>query len=207
MTTAAQRVSALFPAGYYNVHLGPPAIDSAFREYDIDDNSSVLTKVPRGPHEEFYWKIQRGTGLWTRNSCCFCMTPAMFIWTVNAIAFVGHSIIAATVLFEGLRSEDNLRFPVTRLVGKWHNATADGFTYTIETSPMVRLSLVWLCALFSILSATSHLLIVLATAFENAISRSYYESIYNCRIWWRWDTCTATCWQRVLTVLTVFASP
>lgn len=167
------------------VNADAAAVDAALdTSFDTDTAGPVADATSDVDRE--YALIQNGTGMFTKKRCCGCLTPVKILWIFNLLALLGHLAIAIVVLVEGLPNSDKLEFQMTMLVARWHNRSADGFTYTVEPSPFGKLNLVWLCAIFSLLSATSHLLVVASTSFEGPLARFYYRSLYNCQVPWRW---------------------
>lgn len=125
--------------------------------------------------------------LWEERRWCGCWFPhrALLIWMLNLVALVGHLGIAVAVVVEGAKNYEALDFQIMSIVAEWHNATADGFTYSIEPSEVGRISLTAVCGLFSGLSAIGHVAIVVSTS-RRSWSKWYYRGLGRCKMWWRW---------------------
>jgi hypothetical protein len=136
--------------------------------------------------ESSEWKLLvEKSGMWN-DGRCFKMHPARGVWIVNFVALLGHVAIASVVLYEGLPHGEKLEFRTVSLVGRWHNATVDGYTYMVEDSFLGRISLTWTCALFSLLSAAAHLFVLVASSgVYGPLAYWYYECLYECRVPWR----------------------
>lgn len=137
--------------------------------------------------DNFINKADDSQRLWEPRKWCWMTmpSPAIALWILNFVALAGHLGIATAVIVEGVKSYEALDFPLYTIVATWHNITADGFTYTMERSEFGKLNLTVICALFSMISATAHLVIVVSTSYR-PWSGWYYNGIARCRMTWRW---------------------
>lgn len=144
---------------------------------------------------ELYEQLDRKMGLFLKRVCgCWCLTPAMLIWSMNLICAAVHLCMGVVVMDEGHKNRENMAFQVVSVVGEWRNRSADGYFYTLEDAWLGKIYLHEVCAAFAFMSFGFHAVIVVIIAVPltclcpgcfNCLADAYYAGIYRCCIWWR----------------------
>lgn len=178
----AQAVRA--STGYARVRRGEVAAPFYYRS-DREPTSTEWEESLKHRGGKWYKFAFDEQGLWTPQQIfCFKAPPALLLWVINFVALLGHLGIAVTVVAEGSQHYDNLDFPLFNIEARWHNISADGFTYSVGRSEFGKLNLVVVCGLFSGLSALAHLAIV-GTTWHPTLGMWYWRGLGRCCMWWR----------------------
>lgn len=160
-----------------------------------EDEDEDRASAPRNAVPDLYTKLDLRMGIFSDRECgCWCLTPAMLMWSMNLICAVVHLSMGVVVMNEGQKNRENLGFQVVSVVGEWRNRSVDGYFYTLEDAWLGKIYLHEVCAAFAFMSFFFHAVIVLVTAVRftclfpncfNFLADAYYGGIYRCCIWWR----------------------
>ena len=104
--------------------------------YESDDTSEGDAEEQSELREaelELYKQLDRKMGLFSKRVCgCWCLTPAMLIWSMNLICAAVHLCMGVVVMDEGQKNRENMGFQVVSVVGEWRNRSADGYFSTVR---------------------------------------------------------------------------